>query len=92
MGGTGGSGGGGAEGFGFNHCPLHLRIAEGEVHLLDHGQLLALYLLHLGQGLVIIQTVHLHRVVNRKAVDNNLSPVKLKLLVTIKLVLVWVRY
>jgi hypothetical protein len=39
-------------------------------------------------GQVIIQTVHLHQVVNRKEVDNNLSLAKLKLLVIIKLDLV----
>lgn len=47
----GASGGGGlAEGFGLDHRPLHLRIAEGEIHLAHHRQLLLLDLFHRFKG------------------------------------------
>ena len=43
-------GGGGAEGFRFDHGTLHLAVAEGEIHQPDHLQLLALHGLHRLQG------------------------------------------
>ena len=50
-----GAGGGPAQGFGLNHPPLHLAVAEGEIHGLDRFKLKAFHLFDRLEGAFLLR-------------------------------------